>query len=225
MNELVGGVFVVVDDDDDETEVARRTILARAEVPLGRCLFVLWRVGESWGESVPVETTVIRSLLGKPAERDSSEWLFYGTGAVRTYDLDKNLPKSTWMWVGCRREGPKAYRRKQVEVLDDLVIENSTIPVSHKVFTRDIANNLWHLEARNCLEQTIRRIQSLTTWSDEFVIVHFSSRSERWKHEPLACNEGLVPVAEKVIYECDGIDLMLSGKRKSKKNPLQQALF
>lgn len=224
MSELIGGVYLVI-TDDDAAQVSKRTLSAMAEVPKGRCLFVLWEVKNVWGACVPVESTVIQSVLGTPSERTSSEWLFYGTGAVRTYDSDSNRPKSTWMWVGCRREGDKAYRRKQAEVLDGQIIENSSIPISHKVFTRDVANNLWHLQDRDCLRQIIGRLQSLVMWSDELALVHFNDHVVKWKHELMNCDEGLVPVAEKITYECEGIDLALPGKQRTKKDPLQKPLF
>lgn len=224
MSEQIGGVFLIV-ATDDIAQIENRVLSAMAEVPEGRCLFTFWKVNDAWGVSVPVESTVVQTVLGSPSERDTSEWLFYGTGAVRTYDTDSNQPKSTWMWVGCRRMGEKAYRRKQTEVLDRHVIEDSSIPVSHKVFTRDVANNLWHLQDRDCLRQMIQRFQSLTTWSDELVLVHFDDRVEKWKHAQMNCDDDLVPVAEKVTYECDGIELLMSGKQRVKKNPLQNPLF
>jgi hypothetical protein len=224
VSELIGGVFLVI-TDDDAARVGKRTLSAMDDVPHGRCLFVLWEVNNGWCKSVPIESIVIQSVLGTPSERTSSEWLFYGTGAVRTYDSNGNRPKSTWMWVGCRREGDKAYRRKQAEALDARVIESSSIPVSHKVFTRDVANNLWHLQDRDCLRRIIGRLQSLTMWSDELALVHFSDRFEKWNHESMNCDEGLVPVAEKVTYVCEGIDLALPGKQRSKKDSLQEPLF
>jgi hypothetical protein len=224
VSEQIGGVFLVV-TTDDIAQIDVRVLSAMAEVPKGRCLFVFWEANDVWGASVPVESTVVQSVLGSPSERTASEWLFYGTGAVRTYDSDSNEPKSTWMWVGCRREGEKAYRRKQTEVLSRQIIEDSSIPVSHKVFTRDVANNLWHLQDRDCLRQMIRRFQSLTTWSDELALVYYNDRIEKWKHVHLNCDDDLVPVAEKVIYECDGIELLVSGKQRVKKNPLQKPLF
>ena len=224
MNERIGGAFLVV-DEDDAAQIRKRVLSAMVEVPEGRCLFVLWKVEHLWGSSVPVESTVVQSVLGSPSDRNISGWLFYGTGAVRTYDSDNFELQSTWMWVGCRREGDKAYRRKNFETIDDVTMVSSSIPVSHKVFTRDVANNLWHLREQDCLPRIIRRIQSLTSWSDEVIFVHFNDRMEKWDHAALNCDDDLIPVAEKIKYECEGIELSVPGKQKIKKTGSQSTLF
>ena len=167
---------------------------------------------------------MVQSMLGRPSERAKNSWLFYGNGAVRLYKPSDSVPSSTWMWLGCRREGDKAYRRKQNEVLSQETLDTSAIPVSHKVFTRDVANNLWHLSASDGLARIIRRIQALTTWSDEIALVCFDGRTERWKHLPLDCNDDLVPVAEKIVYECEGLELSRPGKQKIK-TAQQTSLF
>ena len=215
MKEQVGGVVLVV-TDDDSLGIEKRVISAMADVPVGRCLFVLWEVTNGWGSSIPVESIVVQSILGRPSERATNSWLFYGNGAVRLYEPSDPVPSSTWMWLGCRRQGDKAYRRKQNEVLSQETLDGSAIPVSHKVFTRDVANNLWHLPARDGLARIIRRIQALTTWSDEVFLVCFDNRIERWMHLPLDCNDDLVPVAEKIVYECEGLKLSRPGKQKIK---------
>lgn len=215
MKEQVGAVVLVVTDDDC-LGIQERVISAMADVQVGRCLFVLWEVSNGWGSSIPVESIVVQSMLGRPRERATNSWLFYGNGAVRLYEPSDPVPLSTWMWLGCRREGDKAYRRKQNEVLSQETLDSSAIPVSHKVFTRDVANNLWHLSASDGLARIIRRIQALTTWSDEIALVCFDDRTERWKHLPLDCNDDLVPVAEKIVYECEGLELSRPGKQKIK---------
>ena len=223
MKEQVGAVVLVV-TDNDRLGIEERVISAMVDVQVGRCLFVLWEVSNGWGSSIPVESIVVQSMLGRPSERAKNSWLFYGNGAVRLYKPSDSVPSSTWMWLGCRREGDKAYRRKQNEVLSQETLDTSAIPVSHKVFTRDVANNLWHLSASDGLARIIRRIQALTTWSDEIALVCFDGRTERWKHLPLDCNDDLVPVAEKIVYECEGLELSRPGKQKIK-TAQQTSLF
>jgi hypothetical protein len=215
MKERVGGVVLVVTDDDC-LGIEERVFSAMVDVPVGRCLFVLWEVSNGWGTSIPVESIVVQSMLGRPSERATNSWFFYGNGAVRLYEPSNSVPSSTWMWLGCRREGDKAYRRKQNEVLSQETIDSSAIPVSHKVFTRDVANNLWHLSARDGVARIIRRIQALTTWADEIVLVRHDNRVEKWTHLPLDCSDDLVPVAEKIVYECEGLELFRPGKQKIK---------
>ena len=223
MKDRVGGVMLVV-TDDDRLGIEKRVISAMAHVPAGRCLFVLWEVNSGWGSSIPVESIVVQSVLGRPSERATNSWHFYGNGAVRLYGPSDPVPSSTWMWLGCRREGDKAYRRKQNESLSARTLDSSVIPVSHKVFTRDVANNLWHLPTADGLARIIRRIQALTTWSDEIVLVCKNNLTEKWEHLPLDCNDDLVPVAEKIIYECEGLELFQPAKQRIK-STYQSSLF
>jgi len=219
----IGGVAVVV-TTDSRAEVEKRVAEAMCDVPKGRCIFVLWEVDNRWDLSVPVEAIAVQTVLGAPGERIANNWLFYGNGAVRLYLQQESGPSSVWMWVGFRREGEKAYRRKNNEVIDPSTLKASAIPVSHPVFTRDVANNLWHLQSSGGLSRIVRRLQSLTTWSDEVVLVHYKDRTVRQNHLSLNCDDDLVPVAEKIAYEYEGIELSQPGKPKLKVNS-EEKLF
>lgn len=215
MKERIGGVVLVV-AEGGHLGFEDRVISAMEHVESGRCLFVLWEVSSDWGTSIPVESIAVQTILGQPEERTSNSWVFYGNGAVRLYEPNNPVSTSTWMWIGCRREGDKAYRRKQNEKLSKKILDSSLIPVSHKVFTRDVANNLWHLPAQNGLVRIIRRIQALTTWSDEVLLVCSNSHNEKLTHLSLDCNDDLIPVAEKISYECEGLQLIQPGKQKAR---------
>jgi hypothetical protein len=211
----IGGVFVIADTNDANATIS---LISKAmeSVPSGRCLFVLWKVGDFWGRSLPVETISVKTILGAPENRNDNGWAFYGNGSVRLYKLLHQTPESTWMWVGFRREGEKAYRRKTNGDVSSQVIAESAIPVSDKVFTRDVANNLWHLNSENGKERIISRLQALTTWSDEIVVILHGTTKKIVRYKGLDCSGDLVPVSEKYQYECDGIELSQSGKIRVK---------
>lgn len=215
MTPKVGAVFLVI---EDESPRAIKDLLRKAQklVVPGRCLFVLWESRSEWIPSTPVESISVEVMLQKPHDRGVSGWLFYGNGTVRMYEDLLTAPEKIWMWAGFRLAGPKAYKRMIESGVSQLNMKKSAIPVSDKVFTRDVANNLWHL--RNCdgPKRVIKRLQSLTTWSDEVSCVFNADRLEWWDHDKLDCSDDLIPVAEKIDYECEGLNLSLPANLKKK---------
>lgn len=217
-----GAVFVII-KDESVREIKKVVQVAAAKVPEGRLLFAIWRLGDDWSESIPVESTFLTTLLGPPKARTDNTWDFYGTGAVRLYTKGRNRPTSSLMWSAARRVGPKAYSRIRLGSVTPEVMTQSTIPVSHKVFTRDVANNVWHLAARNGTTRVIERLQFLTTWSDEVALVHQSDRFTTRKHKGVTFADDLVPVANKIPYELDGFPFptsVKSGKFANEQIPL-----
>lgn len=215
MTPKVGAVFLVIGDEGPR---AIRDLLRESQklVVPGRCLFVLWESRSEWIPSTPVESISVEVILKKPDDRDVSGWLFYGNGTVRMYEDLLKAPDKIWMWVGFRLAGPKAYKRMIESGVSQLNMEKSAISVSDKVFTRDVANNLWHLRNYDGLNRVIKRLQSLTTWSDEVSCVICADRVEWWDHEKLDCSDDLIPVAEKIDYECEGMNLSLPANLKKK---------
>lgn len=211
----IGGVVLIV-RERDEAELKQRIEFAMENVPSGRCLFVIWEIEHQWKKSMPIESISVSTILGSPTERTTNNWIFYGNGTVRLYESKCATPSATWMWVGARRSGDKAYIRKRKEDIDTEVLKSSAIPVSHPVFTRDVANNLWHLPTKDGLARIIGRLQSLTTWADEIVVIHDGNSVSKRKHQTLDCDDDLVPVAEKISYEVPGMILAINGRPKAK---------
>lgn len=208
-----GAVFVILGDESAD-EIAATVLKAADRVPEGRLLFTMWRTPEDWTASTPVESVFLTTLLGDPSERTDETWEFYGTGAVRLYNQSETRPSSTVMWAAVRRVGSKAYLRIRQGDISDAVMKSSTIPVAHKVFTRDVANNVWHLRSQNGLTRIVERFQFLTTWSDETALVYRSGRYTKRKHKTLTFEDDLIPVAHKVPYELPGFPFPVSGKPK-----------
>jgi len=209
----IGAVFVVI-DEEKATEVLATVKAASLDVPNGRLLFVIWKQSDSWAPSVPVESISVSAILGNPTDREESKWDFYGCGTARLYAKHGQRPSSTAMWVGFRCRGEKAYLRNKGDKLPKNTVLSSTIPVSDKVFTRDVANNVWHMSARGGLDRVISRLQSLTTWSDEIALVYKDGEKYRQKHTTMVLTDDLVPVANKVEYSLDGFPFPHSGKQK-----------
>lgn len=215
MKERVGAVFVLI-TDEGRSGIKEHLKKAQEMVPLGRCLFVLWASQSKWISSIPVEAISVEAVLKKPNHRNESDWLFYGNGAVRLYGSLLESPSEIWMWAGFRLGGPKAYKRMTESGVSQMNMEESAIPVSDKVFTRDVANNLWHLRDCDGPKRVIKRLQSLTTWSDEVSCVMSADGVEWWDHKKLDCSDDLIPVAEKIHYECEGLNLAQPANLKKK---------
>jgi len=215
VKERVGAVFLVIKDESPHsiTDLVKG---AQKLVAPGRCLFVLWESQTEWISSTPVESISVEVVLQKPPHRDASDWLFYGNGAARIYGSLLDSPTEIWMWTGFRLKGPKAYKRLSGSDVSRRTLQMSAIPVSDKVFTRDVANNVWHLRNRDGAERIIKRLQSLTTWSDEVSCVMRADSVEWWDHQKLDCSDDLIPVAEKIRYECAGLSLAQPTNLKKK---------
>jgi hypothetical protein len=208
-----GAVFVILKDETAD-EISSVVLKAAKRVPEGRLLFAIWQVPDEWSANTPVESVFLTTMLGSPSERTDEEWEFYGTGAIRLYSQKKARPSTNVMWAAVRRVGVKAYLRIGSGDISDAVKKSSTIPVAHKVFTRDVANNVWHLRSQNGFARIVERFQFLTTWSDEVVLVYRAGRFTRRKHKALTFNDDLIPVAHKVPYELPEFPFAPTGKAK-----------
>jgi hypothetical protein len=81
--------------------------------------------------------------------------------------------------------------------------------VADKVFTRDVANNVWHLLADNFKERVITRFSTLLTWQDEeFFVVDQSKTTEVKDRKALILKEDLVGVPNKVAYFWDNGEVL-----------------
>lgn len=155
------------------------------------------------GKNLPIETIALNAVLGRPEERDETKWRFLGNGAIRLYPKNGVVATETLLWVGVRRAGEKAYRRMTHKTITDTLKKDSTIPVAHAVFTRDIANNVWHLPTSRGLMRAIERLAALHSWADEDAIIYQDNKVTRKKQIPITCEGDLVPVAEKTSYQLD----------------------
>jgi len=223
MTKATGAAFVLADHMSDV--VLRRTIdQAKFSVPQGRLLFVIWSQSDTWTKSLSIESIVVQHVLGPVSSREKSDWEFYGCGTSRLYKRGPVRLSRTVMWVGLRNRGPKAYARLRDTTLHRDTENASRIPVSDKVFTRDVANNVWHLKDPQGLSKVVARLQALTTWNDEVAEVFSASGRTRRSHKTLSLENDLVPVASRTEYEFQDFPFSTTTKASSQ-NASQLQLF
>jgi len=192
-----GAVCLVITPD---TDIESAALAAGGRVAPGRALFALWQPPQSWAPTPPVESMFLRATLSSPPTRPSGEWTFVANGAVRLYGTPPVRPVATLMWCAVRRTGAVAYERLRNGTVSDDVRHRSEIPVAHPVFTRDVANNVWHLPARGGERQVLARLRALTTWSDEEFLILKDGRWRRAPSAPLDLGMDLIGSASRVDY-------------------------
>lgn len=196
------GAAAIVFESQDLADLKRDLDVAMPLVPSGRHLFLTWRVAQSWEPSLPIESYFITESLGRPALRTDEEWEFFGNGAVRLYGPDLASPREVIVWCGVRRLGDKPYiRRKKNDDSISILEQTSRLHRESPAFTRDVANNVWHLKARQGMNEVLRRLQSLHTWSDESFLIIRNGRVKKTKHRQMNLDDALIPIATKPIYD------------------------
>lgn len=201
MKPNIGLVVVNFDIGEPATVVKERLTSAVPLVPAGRCLVVLYVSNSHWSESIPYESIVVRNTVGAPEHRSSAQFEFFANGVTRAYKFEKGTPKfvRTFHWQIVRRLGDRAYTRRLS--LNRATLQDNELPVLHKVFTRDVANNVWHLRDSMAHRGTINRLSRLLAWSDERVAVSSASGLIFRKVNDLNLDNDLVGVADRTPYD------------------------
>lgn len=194
----VGFVAAVLAGTGDERSIVR---MARDSTPDGRYLAVLWPASDPGRRTAPTESMVIRTVMGQATarseDRDSDPWLFASPLAIRHYRADSLSLASTTSGMLFRRGGEPPYRRLRTEP----EAAEMSIPSRHPVFTRDVANNVWHMPASRRIDRVIARLASLVSWPDEGIAVvthRGSSRRDSLRRFGLSLD--IVGVAQKQPY-------------------------
>ncbi len=194
-----------------KANVNRNSLLAqiaksRDLVTTGRYLICVFEIPNHWNSRVPIEALVINSTMGDIHNR-SLDWEFFGNGVIRCYTSKSLRYKKTLQWTVVRRVGDKPYTRKNAFPSKEL--DKNRLPVSHKVFTRDVANNVWHLKFENLKERIVARFSALLVWQDEeFVIVDGSRLESSKDRRRLDLDKDLVGVPKKIEYLWDNGELL-----------------
>ena len=177
-----------------------------ALVSEGRYLITVFELVHDFEIRIPIESLVIEETLG-PLDNRRDEWEFFGNGVVRCYSHDLKNHIKTFQWVITRRSGLKPYSRKNEMNLQEL--SKNRIPVGDKTFTRDVANNVWHLRYSDLQESLIKRFSSLLTWQDEeFLFFSGARKKQIHPRKKLDLSEDLVGVPNKVLYAWNSKDLL-----------------
>lgn len=190
--------------------LTRRTVASRTRSGLelvseGRSFCAFWEVPYRWRPTTPIEGWITEAVLGSPTAREDcpGDFTFFANMAVRTYRDDPARPARTLHAVIFRRNGDLPYRRR----LDSTApLELDTLATLEPVFTRDVANNVWHLPDVDAESEMIARLSRLLCWSDEQVLV-LKPRPEDASAGRRERRPDLIPVPVKVPYSWRGSGL------------------
>jgi len=189
-----------------ELEISNQIIRSKDLVSDGRYLINVFDVPNNWTSRIAIEGLIVSSTLG-PVENRSNDWEFYGNGAIRCYTPNSLKLSKTLQWNIVRRRGDKPYARRST--LSTAKLKKNAIPVSDKTFTRDVANNVWHLKSEDLTGRLIARFSSLLTWQDEdFILISGSRTKAIVDRSRLVLSEDLVGVPTKIPYFWNSEDVL-----------------
>jgi hypothetical protein len=172
--------------------------VSSSQVTAGRYLISVFDAPSNWESRIPIEALVVSGTLGN-IENRNPDWEYFGNGAIRCYK-GKSLKLSRILqWSIIKKLGDKPYKRR--DEFSFAKTKQNTVPVKDPVFTRDLANNVWHLTEKNLTERLIARFSSLLTWNDEdFVVISGTKISKIDNRKRLVLKSDLVGVPSKVPY-------------------------
>ena len=182
----------------DSDSIIQQVKFSSSHVTTGRYLISVFDTPTNWDSRVPLEALVVSGTLGNIEDRNS-DWEYFGNGAIRCYKGKSLKLSKTLQWNIIKKIGDKPYKRRNE--FSTAKTKQNTVPVKDPVFTRDVANNVWHLNEENLTERIIARFSSLLTWHDEdFVVVSGTKISKIDNRKKLVLKSDLVGVPSKVPY-------------------------
>ena len=172
--------------------------VSSSHVTDGRYLISVFDAPSNWESRIPIEALVVSGTLGN-IENRSPNWEYFGNGAIRCYKGKSLRLSRTLQWNIIKKFGDKPYKRR--DEFSIVKTKQNTVPVKDPVFTRDVANNVWHLNEENLTERLIARFSSLLTWNDEdFIVISGTKISTIDNRKKLVLKSDLVGVPSKVPY-------------------------
>jgi hypothetical protein len=172
----------------------------------GRYLITVFNVVNNWEKRIPIESLTISATLGT-VEARSPDWEFFGNGAIRCFKSSNLRLTKTLHWSVVRRIGYKPYSRRPD--LSKTFLARNTIPVADKAFTRDVANNVWHLKDEDLVARLTARFAALLSWNDEkFIVVNGSKATIFDDRKKLDLKSDLVGVPTKTPYLWNSGDVL-----------------
>jgi hypothetical protein len=182
----------------DSDAIIQQIKISSSHVSDGRYLISVFDAPTNWDSRVPLEALVVSGTLGNIQDRNS-DWEYFGNGAIRCYKGKTLKLSRTLQWNIIKKMGDKPYKRRSEFSIART--KQNTVPVEDPVFTRDVANNVWHLNEDNLIDRLIARFASLLTWQDEdFIVVSGSKISKIDYRKKLVLKSDLVGVPSKVPY-------------------------
>jgi hypothetical protein len=189
-----------------EPDLRKKVIEMSKLVSDGGYIFILTEFGKSIKPGLSIESIVLRELMNSPEKRDDS-WFFFGNGAIRGYsEVNKKL-SSTWQWLILQKNGEKTLSRRKTS--SKKLLREVALPVSHFAFTRDVANNVWHLPEKSILQNAIGRFGSLLSWPGDVMLHSQNGKlAQRVERKKMDLNNDLIGVAQKKIYLWENKDTL-----------------
>ena len=172
--------------------------VSSSHVTAGRYLISVFDAPSNWESRISIESLVVSGTLGNIENRNPN-WEYFGNGAIRCYKGTSLKLSRTLQWSIIKKLGDKPYKRRNEFSIAKT--KQNTVPVKDPVFTRDVANNVWHLNEENLDERLIARFSSLLTWNDEdFLVISGTKISKVEDRKKLVLKADLVGVPSKVPY-------------------------
>jgi len=172
--------------------------VASSQVTAGRYLISVFDAPSNWESRIPIESLIVAGTLGNIENRNPN-WEYFGNGAIRCYKRKSLKLSKTLQWSIIKKLGDKPYKRRGEFSVSKT--KQNTVPVKDPVFTRDVANNVWHLSEENLIDRLIARFSSLLTWQDEdFVVISGAKISKITDRKKLVLKSDLVGVPSKIPY-------------------------
>ena len=210
-SKAVGLTALLIKQHDNEAAINRDLKALMGLTPSGRHCAIIYDLPSPFGQSSPnswsqkatcYEGLLVERFLGLPSEREiNSEWEFFANLAIRLC-APKKGKRQVAGEVGVlifRKSGPKSYKRR-LEVSRDFQ-ESAKIDALHPVFTRDVANNIWHLRNRRSRDQIVDRLGTLLAWPDERIIISEASSLRTKSRKVSKYEKDLIGVPSKEMYE------------------------
>lgn len=184
--------------------IIKQVEISSSQVSAGRYLISVFDAPSNWESRIPIEALVVSGTLGNIENRNPN-WEYFGNGAIRCYKGKSLKLSKTLQWNIIKKFGDKPYKRR--DEFSILKTKQNTVPVKDPVFTRDVANNVWHLKEEDLTNRLIARFSSLLTWNDEdFVVVSGTKISKVDNRKKLELKSDLVGVPSKVPYSWNSGD-------------------
>ncbi len=194
-----GLVIVDISKGANWDDIRRLALKAISMVPEGRMIALIYVLPKQWGGSIPTESIFLETIMGKPSARvGEPAWIFFGSVFVRACSVrgNRRVTKDEYGVLLLRRCGPKPYERRHVA--SRALLRKAEMQTLHPVFTRDVANNVWHIPANDAVRRIVQRLGALVAWPDEEIAI-LRVRSTRFlKNEPLFLDDDLIGIPQKV---------------------------